>query len=93
MTDSNSNASNQPSSINDPLTELLRSGARDLIAKAVESELQVLLEQCSHCCLPDGRQAVVRNGYLPERTLQTGIGDVKIQIPKVRDGNPPIFNG
>ena len=53
----------------------------------------LLLEQYSHCCLPDGRQAVVRNGYLPERTLQTGIGDVKIQIPKVRDGNPPIFNG
>ena len=94
MTDSNSNASNQPSSINDPLTELLRSGARDLIAKAVEAELQVLLEQYSHHCLPDGRQAVVRNGYLPERTVQTGIGDVKIQIPKVRDrsGSGVHFN-
>ena len=84
MTNFNANASNQPP-VHDVLTELLRSGARELIAKAVEAELQVLLEQYSHCCLPDGRQAVVRNGYLPERTIQTGIGDVKIQVPKVRD--------
>lgn len=84
MTNFNANASNQPP-VHDVLTELLRSGARELIAKAVEAELQVLLEQYSHCCLPDGRQAVVRNGYLPERTIQTGIGDVKIQVPKIRD--------
>jgi len=38
-----------------------------------------------HEKLTDGRQAVVRNGYLPERTIQTGIGDVKIKVPKVRD--------
>lgn len=36
---------------------------------------------------PDGRQAVVRNGYLPARTVQTGVGDVDIQVPKVRDRN------
>ena len=76
MTDANVNASKQPLAILDPLTELLRSGARDLIAKAVESELQVLLEQYAHRCLPDGRQAVDRNGYLPERTLQTTLAMV-----------------
>ena len=42
----------------------------------------------------DGKQAIVRNGFLPERTLQTGIGDVEVQIPKVRDrsGNGGKFN-
>jgi hypothetical protein len=34
--------------------------------------------------LPDGRQAVVRNGYHPERQVQTGIGPVTVQIPKIR---------
>jgi hypothetical protein len=60
----------------DPLSELLRSGARQLIAQAVEAELQTLLDQHASTRLTDGRQAVVRNGHLPERTVQTGIGDV-----------------
>lgn len=55
----------------DPLTDLLRSGARQLIAQAVEAELQVLLDQHADIRLLDGRQAVVRNGHLPERTIQT----------------------
>lgn len=67
------------------LTELLRAGARDLIAHAVEAELAIMLEQHRELRLPDGRQAVVRNGYLPQRTIQTGIGDVEIKVPKVRD--------
>ena len=45
----------------------------------------MLLEQHAEHRLPDGRKAVVRNGYLPERTVQTGIGDVEIKVPKVRD--------
>ena len=69
----------------DPLTDLLRSGARQLISQAVEAELQVLLDQHANKQLPDGRQAVVRNGHLPERTVQTGIGDVEVKVPKVRD--------
>lgn len=69
----------------DLLTDLLRAGAKDLIAQAVEAELQALLEHHRQRKLPDGRQAVVRNGYLPERTIQTGIGDVEIKVPKVRD--------
>jgi transposase-like protein len=69
----------------DPLTELLRQGARKLIARAVEAELKTLLEENADHLLPDGRPAVVRNGYLPERTIQTGIGDVKVRVPKVRD--------
>ena len=56
---------------NDPLTELLRLGARGLIAKAVEAELQSMLAEHEEHRLPDGRAAIVRNGYLPERSIQT----------------------
>ena len=69
----------------DPLTELLRNGARDLIRQAVEAELSEMLSEHADLKLTDGRPAVVRNGYLPERLLQTGIGDVVIKVPKVRD--------
>lgn len=69
----------------DPLSELLRNGAKELIAQAVEAELETLLDQHADVVLCDGRKAVVRNGYLPERTVQTGVGDVSIQVPKVRD--------
>ncbi|GHA91887.1 hypothetical protein GCM10007159_11750 [Modicisalibacter luteus] len=80
--------------ITDPLHELLRQGARDLIAKAIEAELATFLAQYVDQRLGDGRQAVVRNGYLPERTIQTGIGDVSVQVPKVRDrsGGDARFN-
>lgn len=71
--------------LKDPLTELLRNGARELIRQAVESELMSLLAEHEHLKLLDGRQALVRNGYLPERTIQTGIGDVSIKVPKIRD--------
>lgn len=71
--------------VHDPLTELLRTGARSLIAQAVEAELEVLLAKHKNDKLPDGRQSVVRNGYLPERTIQTGLGDVAVRVPKVRD--------
>ena len=69
----------------DALTALLRSGAKALIAQAVEAELAAILMSYQHEKLADGRQAVVRNGYLPERTIQTGVGDVEIKVPKVRD--------
>jgi transposase-like protein len=77
----------------DPLTELLRAGARQLIHQAVEAELQELLE--SHCArqTADGKAGVVRNGYHPERELQTGVGPVVVRIPKVRSktGDPVTF--
>jgi transposase-like protein len=77
----------------DPLTELLVDGARQLIAQAVESELHELMEQYSDRRTEDGKAAVVRNGYLPERDLQTGLGPVKVKIPKVRarTGEPVTF--
>jgi hypothetical protein len=68
----------------DALTELLGAGARDLIQQAVEAELSEFMQQFSGRTLSDGRAAVVRNGHLPERAIQTGIGPVTIKIPKVR---------
>ena len=56
----------------DPLTELLRTGARQLIQQAVEAELQDLLSTHEDRRLPDGKAGVVRNGHLPEREIQTG---------------------
>lgn len=88
MSKSTLNVLSQPEKISlDPLTDLLRVGARRLIEQAVEAELLTLLEEQSNNRLTDGRRAVVRNGYLPERTIQTGIGDVQIKVPKVRDRN------
>jgi len=70
---------------NDALSELLRQGARKIIAQAVEAELNEFLEQYQEVTDDTGRRAVVRNGYLPERTITTGLGEVAVQVPKVRD--------
>ena len=79
--------------IADPLTELLRTGAEQLIYQAVEAEVQELLATHSPRLLEDGRASVVRNGHLPERAIQTGIGPVTVKIPKVRSktGEPVTF--
>ena len=69
----------------DPLTELLRIGARRLIADAVEAELEELLSEYAAFKNRQVHLQVVRNGYLPEREIQTGIGPVKIRVPKIRD--------
>ena len=77
----------------DALTTMLRIGAQDLIRQAVEAELQELLASHAGRVTEAGRAAVVRNGYLPERELQTGIGPVTVKIPKVRAkaGEPVTF--
>ena len=69
----------------DPLTDLLRRGARQLIAEAVESELQELLKEYSDFRNKAGHKQIVRNGYLPAREIQTGIGPVTVKVPKIRD--------
>lgn len=69
----------------DLLTGLLRSGAKELITKAVQVELTEFLSLYSGVTDDLGRRQVVRNGYLPERKIMTGLGSVDIQIPKTRD--------
>ena len=69
----------------DPLTDILRAGARDLIQQAVEAELSALLEAHSEDYIEDGRARLVRHGHLPEREVTTGIGTVSVKVPRVRD--------
>lgn len=79
--------------ITDALTDLLRTGAQELIATAVEVELAAYLAQFSGLLTETGHAAVVRNGHHPARPVQTGIGPVSVRIPKVRskDGTPVTF--
>jgi putative transposase len=69
----------------DVLTEILRSGAKRLLAEAVEAEVTAWIADHAHLKDQAGRQQVVRNGHLPERTIQTGIGPVEVRQPRVRD--------
>lgn len=82
MSDSKIVQLNKP--VKDPLHEVLQRGARELLAKAVEAELNTLLTQYASLEI-NGKKAVVRNGHLPERTIQTGLGDIPVKVPKVRD--------
>lgn len=80
--------------ITDNLTEMLKAGAQQLIQQAVQVELEGLLAVNAHRLTPDGKSAVVRNGYQPEREILTGIGSVKVKVPKVRskDGETISFH-
>lgn len=69
----------------DPLQTILKQGAQQLLQQAIEAEVIELLNQYSSLKTEDGKQAVVRNGHLPERTIQTVLGDVSVKFPKVRD--------
>ncbi|RFP88356.1 IS256 family transposase [Rhodobacteraceae bacterium 63075] len=75
----------QPESVDDPLTEIARDGARRMLAAALRAEADAFVAQHAEEVLPDGRQRVVRHGYGPERSIQTGIGSLDVRRPKVRD--------
>ncbi len=78
----------------DPLTEFLRAGARKLLRQALEVEVGDVLARYADERDEAGRAVVVRSGYHPERELQTGIGPVPVQVPKVRSrqGSPVTFH-
>jgi transposase-like protein len=69
----------------DPLTELVRNGARKLIEQAIEAELAALLAAHGDEKIADGRARLVRHGHLPERNVLTGVGPVAVKVPRVRD--------
>src|SRR6201996_7912825 len=75
----------QPDRIDDPLTAILRAGARRLLAEAVEAEAEAFLAEMKSLRLSDGRERVVRHGHGPERLVQTGIGPVPVRQVKLRD--------
>ncbi|MFG6577755.1 IS256 family transposase [Sulfitobacter sp. 1A15333] len=75
----------QSESIADPLTELAREGARRMRAEALKAEADAFVASFADEQLEDGRQRIVRHGFGPERKIQTGIGALDVQRPKVRD--------
>ena len=85
MTETNVFQLSQPGTFADPLTEVLRNGARALLTQAVEAEVAALLSCHADKLTDDGRQRLVRHGHLPERKIVTGIGPVAVRCPRVRD--------
>ena len=85
MTDTNVFQLSQPGTFTDPLTEVLRTGARALLAQALEAEVSSLLSCHADKLTDDGRRRLVRHGHLPEREIMTGIGPVAVRCPRVRD--------
>ncbi len=69
----------------DPLTDILQTGARQLLKQAVEAELATLLAAHAREVTDDGRARLVRHGHLPEREVMTGIGPVPVKVPRMRD--------
>ena len=78
----------------DPPTDLLRDGARQLIQSTVEDELATFLAQFIEQITATGHRIVVRNGYHPKCSIQTGIGPLTVKNPKVRSkaGDPVTFH-
>ena len=72
----------------DVMTEILREGAQRMLAQAIQEEVEDWIGQRAQLRDGQGRQQVVRNGYLPKRTLTTGVGPVEVRQPRVRDRRP-----
>ncbi len=70
---------------NDLLTDLIRGSAREMLAHAIELELQDFLTKHSELLVNNNKSRIVRNGYLPERKITTGIGSIDVKLPRVRD--------
>jgi putative transposase len=76
---------NKPEEVEDVLTGVLRKGARQLLSKALEVEVEAFIEEYRDIRLSDGRQRIVRNGYHRTRGIQTGIGEVTVRAPRTED--------
>ena len=72
----------------DALTEILRLGAQQLLAQAVEAEVADWIDRHQGCQDARGHRQVVRNGHLPARTITTGVGPVEVKQPRVHDRRP-----
>jgi len=83
----------QPGTFTDSLTEVLRNGARALLARAVEAEVAEFLAQHADLKTDGGCRRVVRHGHLPEREIMTGIGAVAVRQPRMRDRAPGLGEG
>ena len=84
MKNSNIIALNKQEEI-DLLQSILKDGAQRMLAVAIESEVEGFIDKNRSLKTANDKAAIVRNGYLPERTIQTGLGDIAVKVPKVRD--------
>ncbi len=77
----------------DVVTELVRTGARRILAQDLKLEVEGFLAQYEGQYAGNGLRAVVRSGWQTERDIQTGTGPVSARIPKVRSntGEPVSF--
>lgn len=69
----------------DPLTAILRQGARRLLSQAVEAEVEQWIAEHAHLVDERGRRQVVRNGHAQPRHVVTGLGPVEVKMPRVHD--------
>ena len=88
MTERINAAAQSPSEAGDVLTDILRDGARRLLAQAIDAEVQDWINGHAHLVDENGRRLVVRNGHSPEREIVTGLGPVPVRQPRVRDKRP-----
>ena len=72
----------------DPITEILRQGARHLLTAALEAEIEIFLEQYRGLSDKNGCQRFVRNGHHSEREIQSGLGQIAVRAPRIRDRQP-----
>jgi putative transposase len=86
VTEANVFQLSQPGTFTDPLTAVLRNGARALLAQAVEAAASALLASHADKLTEDGRQRLVRHGHLPEREVMTGVGPVAVRCLRDRVG-------
>ena len=69
----------------DPLTQVIRDGARRILCQALEAEVESFIDHFGELKVADGRQRVIRNGFLPGREVVTGIGNIPVTVPRTRD--------
>jgi len=72
----------------DLLTDVLRQGAQKLLAEAIEAEVAEWIDRHANVRDAQGRRQVVRNGFMPERTIVTGLGEIGVRQPRVHDRRP-----
>lgn len=73
--------------VEDTLSDFLRDSAQEMLKVAIESEVNNFILSHKDKTLPNGHQQIVRNGYLPERKIHTGIGSISVSVPRSRDRN------
>lgn len=73
--------------VNDMLSEVIRQGAQKMLMTAINAEVDEFISKHSAIKDEQGRRQVVRNGYLPERIVQTGVGELPVKMPRVRNNS------